>query len=302
MKFLFCLQLFKLSWRHSQESMTLLTPNSAAQGSIRRLSPRNNASKTPALALIVPTLREARNIRPLLNRVRAALDPCGFAYEVIVVDDQSRDGIDAIIADIARKDPRIRCIVRSGERGLAGAVLRGWAETDAAMLAVMDADLQHPPELLPRLWAELEGGADLVVGSRYTSGGSLRGWAPLRHLISRVAVWMTLPVQRSGIRAHDPMSGFFMIRRRCIDGIELQKSGFKILLEILARGEIRSLIEVPFTFGRRHAGTSKASVRVALDYVALLIRLYRQKGRTPRYVEPELTGAALKGSQEAIGG
>ncbi|MGA7525514.1 MAG: polyprenol monophosphomannose synthase [Acidobacteriaceae bacterium] len=262
----------------------------------------HSGSCPPALALIIPTLREARNIRPLLCRVRAALDPCDVAYEIIVVDDDSADGIEAAIAEIAASDSRIRFIVRRGERGLAGAVLRGWAETDAALLAVMDADLQHPPELLPRLWAEIDAGADLVVGSRYASGGSLRGWTPLRHLISKVAVWMTLPVQRSGIRAHDPMSGFFMVRRTCIDGIELRKSGFKILLEILARGEIRSMVEVPFTFGRRHAGASKASVRVAFDYVALLIRLYRQKRRMRPYVEPELSSAALEGSQEAIGG
>ncbi|MGA8529811.1 MAG: glycosyltransferase, partial [Acidobacteriaceae bacterium] len=147
----------------------------------------------PALALIIPTLREARNIRPLLCRVRTALDPCDLSYEVIVVDDDSGDGIDDAIAEIAATDSRIRLIVRRGERGLAGAVLRGWAETDAALLAVMDADLQHPPELLPHLWAELDAGADIVVGSRYASGGSLRGWTPLRHLISKIAVWMTLP-------------------------------------------------------------------------------------------------------------
>ena len=156
----------------------------------------------------------------------------------------------------------------------------------------MDADLQHPPELLPKLWAELDRGADLVVGSRYACGGCMRGWKVVRQLISRVAIWMTLPVQRSGIRARDPMSGFFMVRRACIDRVELQKSGFKILLEILARAEIRSVVEVPFTFGRRHAGASKANLRVAIDYVALLVRLYRQKGRTPSVAEREIAASA----------
>src|ERR1700735_2016210 len=110
---------------------------------------RVTTPRVPALALVIPTLREASNIRPLLGRVRAALDPCGIAYEVIVVDDQSCDGIDGIIAELAQEDPRIRLIVRTGERGLSGAVLRGWTETGAALLAVMDADLQHPPEMLP---------------------------------------------------------------------------------------------------------------------------------------------------------
>lgn len=238
---------------------------------------RRAVSLSPKLAIIIPTLREAANIGPLLGRVRAAMDPSGVAYEVIVVDDHSGDGIESIVAAQSREDARIQLVVRKRERGLAGAVLRGWAETDAELLAVMDADLQHPPELLPRLFAELEAGADLVVGSRYACGGSLQGWKPARHWLSRLAVWMTLPLQRSGVRARDPMSGFFMVRRSCIDGLRFQESGFKILLEILSRGRIRSVVEVPFTFGRRGAGASKATVRVAFDYLTLLVRLYRQK-------------------------
>ena len=123
----------------------------------------------------------------------------------------------------------------------------------------------------------------------------------MRQLISRLAIWMTLPVQRNGIRARDPMSGFFMVRRACIENIELQKSGFKILLEILARADIHSVVEVPFTFGRRYAGASKANLRVAVDYVMLLARLYRQKGRTPTHAERELARATLRRGQEAVG-
>lgn len=280
----------------AKERKPLPLPRSGCQ------RPSRKEDWQPALALIVPTLREANNIRPLLDRVRASLDPCGVAYEVIVVDDDSGDGVEDAVADAAVADSRIRLVVRRGERGLAGAVLRGWRETDAPFLAVMDADLQHPPEMLPKLWAALDAGADLVIGSRYTAGGSLRGWNLPRRLISKIAVWMTLPVQRSGLRASDPMSGFFMVRRRCVDGIELQKSGFKILFEILARGEIRNVVEVPFSFGRRNAGASKAGIQVAIDYVALLIRLCRQRRLMPAYPESELAAAALEGTQEAIGG
>lgn len=258
------------------------------------------ACPEPKLALVIPTLHEAGNIQLLLRRVRTALDRCGVAYEVIVVDDESCDGIEEIVADIGRCDSRVRMVIRRGERGLAGAILRGWSESSAPLLAVMDADLQHPPELLPHLWAQMDAGADVAVGSRYACGGSLRGWKPLRHLISRIAVLMTIPVQRSGIRTRDPMSGFFMVRRSCIHQLEMRKSGFKILLEILARGEIRTVVEVPFTFGRRNAGVSKASVRVAFDYIALLVRLYRQKGRTPSHAERELARAALESRAEAV--
>jgi dolichol-phosphate mannosyltransferase len=258
-------------------------------------------ASSPQFALVIPTLREAGNIRLLLARVRAALDRCGVAYEVIVVDDDSRDGIERIVSEIAARDPRVRLVVRRGEHGLAGAVLRGWAATDAPLLGVMDADLQHPPELLPRLWAALGAGADLVVGSRYACGGSLQGWKPARHLISRLAVWMTRPVQRCGLRARDPMSGFFLVRRSCVEGIAFQPSGFKILLEILARAEIRSAVEIPFDFGRRHAGRSKAGLRVALDYLLLLVRLYGHSVRPPRAI-PESVPAALERTEEAVSG
>src|SRR5882672_8425816 len=130
-------------------------------------SPADNkarALETPRpvakLALVVPTLREADNIRTVLDRIRQSLDPLGFAYEILVVDDDSGDGIESIVQEISRDDSRVRLLLREGERGLGGAVLYGWRHTDAEVLGVIDADLQHPPELLPRLWAALDGGRD----------------------------------------------------------------------------------------------------------------------------------------------
>ena len=99
------------------------------------------------LALVIPTLYEAGNIRPLLERARRTLDALGIPYELIVVDDDSRDGTDAIVDEFAGEDRRVRLLTRVGQRGLAGAVIHGWANTDASILGVMDADLQHPPEL-----------------------------------------------------------------------------------------------------------------------------------------------------------
>lgn len=267
--------------RLSGESMERNTKDSSGPGMDRNHTAMPGAAQLPTLALVIPTLREAGNIQVVLERVRTALDAYDAAYEVIVVDDQSGDGIEEIVAAAGRTDPRIHIVVRRGERGLAGAVVRGWEETEAPLLAVMDADLQHPPELLPKLWAEVSAGADLAVGSRYEEGGDVGGWKPVRAAISRIAIWMTLRVQRPGMRARDPMSGFFVVRRSCVEGIALQTSGFKILLEILARGEIRNLVELPFAFGKRYRGTSKANLRVAWDYAALLIRLYRLKSGKP---------------------
>ena len=226
------------------------------------------------LALVIPTLCEAENIGGLLDSVRAVLDPLNIPYEILVVDDDSSDGTGELVSMISQQDPRVRLLVRKGERGLSGAILHGWQHTDAGILGVMDADLQHPPELLPQLLEGIHDGRDMVIGSRYTPGGGVGGWNPVRKLLSSAAVWVTWPIQRRRIRAKDPMSGFFMLRRNCMQRIPFQRTGFKLLLEILVRGHIQSLAEVPFAFGSRYRGASKANFRVAWDYGLLLLRLY----------------------------
>lgn len=229
------------------------------------------------LALVIPTLCEAENIARVLGMVRAALDPLEIDYEIIVVDDDSRDGTSEVVSRIAAEDERVRLIVRTGERGLSGAVLDGWRATDAPVLGVMDADLQHPPELLRELYAAIAEGRDLAIGSRYTPGGGLGGWHPLRKLLSAAAVWATLPLQRRKLRARDPMSGFFLVRRAAVNQIEFQRAGFKLLLEILVRARLGTMQEVPFVFGSRYRGASKANFKVAWDYGKLLARLYAWK-------------------------
>jgi dolichol-phosphate mannosyltransferase len=229
------------------------------------------------LALVIPTLCEAENIGRLLNHVRAVLDPLQIPYEILVVDDDSCDGTAAVVAAVAGEDPRVRLLVRKGERGLSGAIFHGWQSTDATVLGVMDADLQHPPELLPELISAIKDGRDLVIGSRYTPGGDLGQWNPVRKALSAAAVWVTWPLQRRNLRAKDPMSGFFLVRRRCLPRGGFQKSGFKLLLEILVRGRIQSVREVPFAFGIRYRGASKANFKVAWDYGLLLMRLYAGK-------------------------
>ncbi len=226
------------------------------------------------LALIVPTLNEAGNIAGLLDHIRSALDPAGVRYEIVVVDDSSTDGTGDLVTAAGLKDPRIRLLVRKGERGLSGAVLDGWRNTDADVLGVMDADLQHPPELLPELFQAIVDGNDLAIGSRYTPGGETGEWNAVRKLISAAAVSVTWPIQHRGARASDPMSGFFMVRRSCIDKIDFQRSGFKLLLEVLVRGRIHSVREIPFAFGLRYRDESKANFKVAWDYGVLLMHLY----------------------------
>jgi len=229
------------------------------------------------LALIIPTLREVDNIGVLLYHVISVLDPIGFPFEIVVVDDDSQDGTEAAVNAISKQDPRVRLLIRKGERGLSGAVLYGWIRTDAAILGVMDADLQHPPDVLPKLLAAMREGADLAIGSRYTEGGGFGAWNVFRKFISASATRITWPLQRPGVRATDPMSGLFMVRRACIEQVPLQRAGFKLLLDVLVRGRIRSVKEVPFTFALREKGVSKASLKVGWDYARLLLSLYAEK-------------------------
>jgi dolichol-phosphate mannosyltransferase len=229
------------------------------------------------LGLVIPTLNEAGNIQTLLNRLQSALEPIPVDYELIVVDDESTDGTAEIVQRHSERDSRIRLFVRKGQRGLAGAVIHGWAHTDASLLGVIDADLQHPPEVLPELLKAVTHGKDIAIASRYSNGNrdSVSEWNKTRLFISRAGIWATARLQRKDVRIKDPMSGFFVLRRECVEDIELQPQGFKILLEILVKGRIRSAAEVPFHFGSRHSGKSKANVKVAFHYFSLLGRLSR---------------------------
>ena len=237
-------------------------------------------------AILIPTRDEAANILLLLSRIQAALERAEIHYEIVVVDDDSRDGTAEQVSAAAMADKRIRLLVRRGERGLAGAILHGWQNTDAEILGVIDADLQHPPELLPALFEAIIAGRDLAIASRYIEGGKVDGWNPARRILSAVAAWVCLPLQTRGLRARDPLSGFFLVRRRCVSGLDFQKKGFKLLLEILIRGRVSSFQEIPYCFGRRGAGRSKAGIGVALDYIALMARLYRRRYGLSRLSHP----------------
>ncbi|HZR30288.1 MAG TPA: polyprenol monophosphomannose synthase [Terriglobales bacterium] len=230
----------------------------------------------PQLAVVIPTLHEAKNIKAVLERIRGSLDPLDINYELIVIDDDSRDGTESIVKHVAQQDTRVRLLLRQNQRGLAGAIAHGWRHSQAEVLGVIDADLQHPPEVLPELWKTMQAGHDLVIASRYAAPGGMREWNLIRRLLSKISTRLAWPFQRPGIRVKDPLSGFFLVRRSSLDGISLQPEGFKILLEILVKGRIRSVAEVPFVFGLRQAGSSKADLSTGWHYLRLLERLWRE--------------------------
>jgi dolichol-phosphate mannosyltransferase len=226
-------------------------------------------------ALVVPTLNEAGNIDKMLAKLTHVLSQTHFEYEIVVVDDGSTDGTVKQVREWTKRDPRVRLLCRAGERGLAGAVLYGWSQSSATLLGVIDADLQHPPQLLPELLKAVER-ADIAIASRYARNNGTKGWNPLRAAVSRLSTLVAAPlISKKHLAVTDPMSGFFVIRRRCIAGLTFQTAGFKLLLEILVRGRIRTVREVPYHFGLRQAGRSKANASVAFHYLHLLGRLSR---------------------------
>ncbi len=242
------------------------------------------------VSVVVPTFREAANIAPLVRRVQAALAGEGVDWELIFVDDDSRDGSEAIVAELAGDTPVYMEVRRDPPRDLSLSVIHGMRIARYDRLVVMDADLSHPPERIGALLAALGGGCDFVVGSRYVAGGEIDArWGPLRRLNSRGATLLALPL----VRCSDPMSGFFATdRRRLPDLDELRPIGYKIGLELMVRGRLR-VGEVPIGFTDRDRGESKMNWRQQLNYLHHLHRLYRYRyGDAARLISFGLVGAS----------
>lgn len=233
------------------------------------------------VSVVVPTFNEADNIHALLTRIAAAV-PDGIRAEVVFADD-STDHTCAVIEKEAAGCPFPVVLHHRPEPvgGLGGAVVEGFARASAPWIVVIDADLQHPPELIPELIARGESsGAELVVASRYAAGGDRGGLAGgYRKLVSSSSTLLTkslFPHALSGLS--DPMSGFFAIRRTAVDRAAaedegLQPLGYKILLELAVRCRPRGIAEVPYAFGERHAGASKSTAKEGLRFLRHVITL-----------------------------
>ena len=217
--------------------------------------------------MVVPTYKEAQNLPVLYGRLRQALDAVGRPFELLVVDDDSPDGTAEVVAALGAN---ARCIVRKGERGLATAVIRGIASAAHPIVVVMDADLSHPPEIVPALVDRLEGGERFAIGSRYVEGGRTQDWSFLRAINS----WGATVLARPLTRTRDPMSGFFAVRQADVPIDALNPIGYKIALEILVKAGIRDPAEVPIVFTDRLHGESKMGLGEQTRYLRHLHRLY----------------------------
>jgi dolichol-phosphate mannosyltransferase len=227
------------------------------------------------LSLVIPTLNEAKSLPALVQQLRECLEPVlGEAYELIVVDDDSPDRTWAVALELLASQPRLRVTRRRGERGLASAVVRGWQLARGSVLGVIDADLQHPPRTSLQLLAEIERGAELAVASRHVAGGGVSDWSLRRRALSRGAQLLGLLLLPGVLgRLSDPLSGYFMLRRCALSALGLDPLGYKILIEVLARGRFERIAEVGYTFRERFQLESKVTWRVYLQYVAHLLRL-----------------------------
>jgi len=254
-------------------------------------------SSAAMISLVLPTYNEAASIQEVLKRASDVLRGTGEEFDLIVVDDSSPDGTAELAQALARELP-VRVVRRPRRSGLALAVVDGWKVARGDVLGVMDADLQHPPEVLTLLVAALRNeNVDLVIASRSGPGGGTADWSWRRRLTSWVAMHVAacvLPWTLAEVR--DPMSGMFLVRLRALQGVRLEPAGYKILLEVLAKGCCREFIEVSYMFGPRGRGNSKLEIRQSLEYVLHLARLARSTGQLQtwmRYAAVGFTGALV---------
>lgn len=239
---------------------------------------------SPDVSVVVPTFREAENLPVLIPAVARAIAASGLSHEIIIVDDNSRDGSEQVIAELGREHGA-RILVRTRERGLSSAVIHGFSHALGRVLVCMDADLSHPPETVPLLaGAILAGEADFVLGSRYVAGASVEsGWSFYRRLNSLVATLLARPLTRLS----DPMSGFFALRREAFESADaLDPVGYKIALELLVKARPERCMETPIHFRDRLHGESKLTLKQQLLYV-------QHVGRLVRHVR-SLAGAGVK--------
>ncbi len=254
-----------------KDNRTELSTDPAAAGEVPAVS----------LSLIIPTRNERGNVRELLSQLRDVLS--GTAAEILIVDDSDDGTPEEASAAANDLGLNVRVIHRAGDErkgGLSTAVLAGIAAARGDYFCVMDADLQHPPRLVVQmLQVAREKNSDIVVASRYVKGGSDGGLSSItRRLLSQSSRWLVTVLFFPRLRrVTDPLTGYFLVRRAVVEGVELRPIGFKILLEILVRGRWKSSVDVPMKFEQRHAGESKATIKQGTTFLRHAFGLFWDK-------------------------
>lgn len=222
------------------------------------------------ISIILPTYNERENIKKIVNEIFSIVKN---NLEVIIVDDNSPDGTGVIAEELAKKY-NIKVIHRPKRLGLSPAVIEGFKVAKGSIIGVMDADLSHPSDLIPQMISLLKNdAADIIVGSRYSMGGSVETWSSSRKFISKGATFLA----KCLVDVQDPMSGFFFMKKAIIKNVSLNSKGYKILLEILVKGDYQKVIELPYTFRGRDIGKSKLNTKEYLKYLNDWVRLLYYK-------------------------
>ena len=237
----------------------------------------------PALSIVVPTYNESKNIHTLIEKIGKSLNHVD--YEVIIVDDNSPDGTSEIVRELNEQYENLKLVERSGKLGLSSAVLDGFATANesAQVLSVMDADLQHPPDLLAKMYSEISDGCDLVIASRYLHESRIQGWSVKRRIVSRIATALVKVIFKETRGVSDVLSGFFMVKRKVVVNTPLSPVGFKILLELLVNGECLLVSEIPYTFSSRKNGKSNLNTKEIWTFLVHIRKLLKARS-TAKYV------------------
>jgi len=225
------------------------------------------------LSIVIPTYNESSNLAVLVQRISSALSAiAGIRHEIIFVDD-STDDTPEVLQKLSEEYREVIFFHRHNMRGLGSAVVEGFKQSSGKWLVVMDADLQHPPELLPDIVKKLEAGSEIVIPSRFVKGGSDGGLNLSRKLVSLTArrlAWLLVKPLR-GIS--DSTSGYFGLLREVIEGTDLQPSSWKILMEILVKGQYSKVLEIPYHFEARRAEDSKMNFREQWNFLQHLLMM-----------------------------
>ncbi|WP_435067707.1 polyprenol monophosphomannose synthase [Haloplanus sp. C73] len=244
---------------------------------------------TRAVTVVLPTYDERQTICSVIEAVRGILEDRD--YEIVVVDDSPTSRTVDVVHDAYHHDARVRWRHRGGS-GLASAVLEGFDVAAGERYVVLDADGQHPPRRIVNLLHRLDAGADIAICSRHVDGGQVAGdWPTHRHLISRGAEALAQLAVPTARKLSDPMSGYFAVEADVVEPVRerLRPSGYKILLELVARCPVREIAEVPYTFEQRIDGASSLGPREYLKYANHLIRLtIPSRRQSVQVVTPEV--------------
>ena len=232
----------------------------------------------PQVSIILPTYNESKNIIGIIKLIHENI-PKGIHTETIVVDDNSPDGTGKIVEDYVSEIKKIAentidVIHRKAKNGLSSAILNGIQNSKGDTIVVMDSDFSHPPQIIPKMIEVFkQSQCDLVVASRYITGGNIQGWTIKRKLMSKIAT--IIAKKGLGVKTKDPMSGFFAFKKNIIKELNFDALGYKILLEILVKTKDINIKEIPYTFENRKFGSSKLDSSIIIDYLKSVWKLYK---------------------------